>query len=109
MVAGSECIASFLAYLAAVSDLVGFDLPVHLLTDSAAAETNYKTGYSRKLRYMRKNQRTSLAFTSDAIAQVCMEVGRVESGRNNSVVHTKALERVPFTRHRDAMSVRVCV
>ncbi len=76
-----------------------------LHTDSESAESNFKSGYSRKLRYLRKHQRVSLGFIGGEVSSGNVEVLRTPTDTNNTDIHTKPLDRVKFRRHAEAMGM----
>ena len=104
-VAGADCVQSTLPLLSATEQVFQQKLLYTLHTDSDSARSSFQSGYSRKLRYLKKNQRVSVAFVADALAQIGGRVAREDSERNSADLHTKPLERVLFHRHRAFMGV----
>jgi hypothetical protein len=108
VVAGSECMGGTMPLAAAASDIFGYQIAFELDTDSDSARATFENGYSRKLRYIRKNQRVSIAFVADALKAIMGKVFRVDSKDNNSDIHTKPLSAVLFGRHKADLGVTRC-
>eukprot|EP00931_Biecheleriopsis_adriatica_P065039 TRINITY_DN3965_c1_g1_i1.p1 TRINITY_DN3965_c1_g1~~TRINITY_DN3965_c1_g1_i1.p1 ORF type:complete len:1301 (-),score=320.83 TRINITY_DN3965_c1_g1_i1:1146-5048(-) len=106
-VAGANCLQQATPLLAAAEEMFGSSLPLDLLTDNDAARAAFQQGYSRKLRYLKKHQRVSLGFVRDLMEKLGL-VGRIDSDKNNSDVHTKPLSKVSFQKHCDDMGVKDC-
>ena len=90
---------------AVLEEVVCQQLPFQLCTDSNSARTAFVNGYSRKLRYIKKNQRICLGFVSDSLERTGGEAVRVDSGDNTADMHTKPLPRLAFTKLRNEMGV----
>ena len=81
-------------------------LPFTLHSDSNSAIAAFKSGYSRKMRHLKKNQRVSVAFVADSMDEIEGKVVREDSEHNNADLHTKALDRILYQRHREALGVK---
>ena len=105
MVAGADCVQSTFPIAAVLEEFVCQQLPFQLCTDSNSARTAFVNGYSRKLRYIKKNQRICLGFVSDSLERTGGEAVRVDSGDNTADMHTKPLPTIAFTKLRNEMGV----
>ena len=68
----------------------------------------FENGYSRKPRYLRKNQRISIAFVTDALKAIMTNVTRVDPKGNNADIHTKPLSTILFNKHKADLGVKWC-
>ena len=108
VVAGADCVQSTFPIAAVLQEFVSQQLPSQLCTDSNSARTAFVNGYSRKLRYIKKNQRVCLGFVTDSLERTGGEAVRVDSGDNTADMHTKPLTRVAFTKlpsERDVVAI----
>ena len=105
VVAGADCVQSTFPMAAVLEESVSQQLPFQLCTDSNSVRTAFVNGYSRKLRYIKKNQRVCLGFASDSLERTGGEAARADSGDNTADMHTKPLPRVAFTKLRSEMGV----
>ena len=69
---------------AAASDIFGYAIPFELDTGSDSARVTFENGCFCKLHYLRKNQRISIAFVTDAFKAIMSNVTRVDSKDNNA-------------------------
>ena len=67
VVAGADCVHSTFPIAAVFEEFVSQQLLFQLCTDSNSARTVFVNGYSRKFRYIKKNQRVCLGFVSDSL------------------------------------------
>ena len=109
VVAGSECMGGAMPLAAAASDIFGETIPFELDTDSDSdsARVTFENGYSCKLRYLRKNQRISIAFVC-VLEAIMGNVTRVDSKDNNADIHTKPLSAILFNEHKADLGVKWC-
>ena len=91
VVAGADCVQSTFPIASVLEEFECQQLPFQLCTDSNSARTAFVNGYSRKLRYIKKNQRICLGFVSDSLERTGGEAVRVDSGDNTDDMHTRNL------------------
>ena len=108
VIAAADCMQAALPIQAVCEDGFGHAISMIVYTDSDNARSAFVNGYSRRLRYLRKYQRICLGFAHDSLEASGGKVERVDTGENNSDLHTKPLARTLFGKHRAAMGVRDC-
>ena len=72
---------------------------MYVETDNETAQVVIKSNLPKKLRYLKKTQRVSIAFLHDVMSMPHHHDERVASGDNNSDLMTKPLERVLHWKH----------
>jgi hypothetical protein len=84
-----------------------FDRVINMkfLSDSEAGVKAVKKGYSRRLGYMPKHQRVSLAFCHDAMRIPGTTFEHYPGVKNTSDIMTKSIDVDSFHRHRTGMGV----
>jgi hypothetical protein len=72
---------------------------IAICCDSSACISAVKNGYSRKLRYLKRYGRISLAMLNDMLMQGLYTLHKVDGTLNNSDMHTKILKKHLFEIH----------
>lgn len=85
--------------------ILGFEIPVELKTDSAAAIGAIQNGYGR-VRYIGKTQRVSMAWLHDIFYGANNVITKVPGSENPADALTKVLERVKHEQHRLDMGLK---
>ena len=98
VVAGADCLQSTAPLAAVLERFFQQLIPYQLRTDSDAARNAILNGYSRKLRYMTKNQGICLSFVSHGLTHIGGDIFPAD-------LHSKPLLRVAFQKFRTSKGI----